>query len=230
MHIHFLEHAAFENPGNIIDWAENNHYSYSSTRLYQNEKLPEQKQFDILVIMGGPMSISDDNKYPWIKSEKLFIREAISAGKKVLGICLGAQFLADALGAKVFRNQEKEIGWFNLHKVKETRHPLLDAFHENQLPAFHWHGDTFDIPKGATRLFESKATKNQAFLFDEKIIALQFHWEVKPDNIRLLLMHSAGDLTPGPFVQSQEVMLNQKENFDLGKNFLEKVMDYLSNQ
>ena len=228
MHIHFLEHAVFENPGNIVDWAKLNQHRFSFTRLYKNEKLPDDDQFDLLVIMGGPMSIVDGAQYPWIKNEKLFIREAISSGKKVLGICLGAQFLADALGGRVFRNQEKEIGWFKLKKASETNHPLLKKFPEISLPAFHWHGDTFDVPKGAIRLFESKATKNQAFLFDEKIIALQFHWEVKPENVRLLLNHSADDLSPGTFVQNPEVMLNQKENFDLGKKFLGKVLNYLA--
>lgn len=227
MHMHILEHAPFENPGNIIDWANQHHATVSYTRLYNSEPFAEIPPFDLLIIMGGPMQISDENLYPWIKNEKKFIRKTIASGKKVLGICLGAQFLAHALGGRVFRNNVKEIGWFPLKKITQSQHPLLEKFPPSPLPAFHWHSDTFDLPRGAIRLFESEATVNQGFIFNDRIIALQFHWEVKPDNIRLLLKHNADDLGPGGFIQSPEEMLNQTKKFDLGKIFLGIILNYL---
>jgi len=227
MHIHILQHVGFENPGSIVVWAKEKQFPLSFTRFSRGESLPKPGSFDLLVVMGGPMSIFDEAEYPWIKEEKLFIKKAISSGKKVLGICLGAQFIADALGAKVFPNHDKEIGWFNLQKAGETKHPLLDEFPETTLPAFHWHGDTFETPKGAIRLFESEATKNQAFIFENRIVALQFHWEVKPENVELLLQHSAADLTPGPYVQSPDTLQNQTEYFELSRKYLGRVTDYL---
>ncbi len=106
----------------------------------------------------------------------------------------------------------------------------MDEFPETTLPAFHWHGDTFETPKGATRLFESEATKNQAFIFENRIVALQFHWEVKLENVELLLQHSAADLAAGPFVQSQEIMQNQKQSFTLSRNYINRILDYLEKQ
>ncbi len=230
MRIHILQHVDFENPGSIVDWTQEKQFPVAYTPFYLGESLPLLGDFDLLVVMGGPMSIFDEETHPWIKDEKLFIKDAISSGKKVLGICLGAQFVADALGAKVFRNTEKEIGWFSLQKPVGTNHPLLDRFPETTFQAFHWHGDTFEIPKGATRLFQSEATKNQAFIFENRVIALQFHWEVKPENVKLLLQHSSSDITPESFVQSPQAMLARMEYFELSRNYLNRILRYLEKQ
>ena len=182
MKIHFLQHAHFEDPGFLIDWAGRNNHNYSTTFLYNNETLPGIDEFDLLVIMGGPMNIYEEEKYPWLAEEKDFIKKTIHSNKKLLGICLGSQLIADALGAKVYPNKHKEIGWFPIYK-NEFSCFNCTRYLEREILSFHWHGETFDLPEGADRLYSSDATPNQGFAFGENLIALQFHWEVKKENI-----------------------------------------------
>ncbi|MBN2638094.1 MAG: hypothetical protein JXR65_03285 [Bacteroidales bacterium] len=127
--------------------------------------------------------------------------------KKILGFCLGSQLLANALGATVFRNQEKEIGWFPIQKHANGNHELLDLFADKSL-VFHWHGDTFELPKGAIPLFSSEATKLQGFIMNNKWTGLQFHLETLPQSVEALLKFAKNDLIPGgTFIQSPETML-----------------------
>src|SRR5690606_32591469 len=114
---------------------------------------------------------------PWMKEEKKLIEKAILKGKRVIGICLGAQLIADVLGARVFPNKEKEIGWFPIELTEEgQKSPFFAGFNKTET-VFHWHGDTFEIPKGAEHIASSKVCENQAFLFDHKVLGLQFHLE-----------------------------------------------------
>src|ERR1700758_1528507 len=112
MRVHWLQHADFEDPGTLLPWlAANGHVAHGS-RLHAGEALPAMDDFDALIAMGGPMNIYDHARCPWLVAEKALIRAAIEHGKRVLGICLGAQLIADQLGGRVTRNQETEIGWF----------------------------------------------------------------------------------------------------------------------
>ena len=115
MRFHCLQHVPFETPGNIEAWAKQKGYSFSFTHFFNDDQLPEQNDFDALIIMGGPMSVHDENDFGWLKKEKQFIAAAIRQQKKILGICLGAQLIADALGAMVYNNKEKEIGFMPVH-------------------------------------------------------------------------------------------------------------------
>jgi len=119
MNLHYLQHVSFEGLGTIQSWADRNAHSVSVTRFYENEHLPSPECVDMLVIMGGPMGIYDYTEYPWLHEEKEFIRQAIAAGKPVLGVCLGAQLIADVCGARVFPGKQKEIGWFPLKRSDE---------------------------------------------------------------------------------------------------------------
>ncbi|MFT3739836.1 MAG: type 1 glutamine amidotransferase [Breznakibacter sp.] len=208
MHIHILQHVSFEGEGIIADWALQHHAQITHTRFFAGEPLPATVHFDLLVIMGGPMGIYDEVQYPWLADEKKFIRKAIDEGTKVLGICLGAQLLADALGARVTQNRHKEIGWFPIHPTTE-RLSLFNVFYET-LPAtiFHWHGDTFDIPQGCKHLFGSEACQNQAFIKDEQVIGLQFHLELKNENLQQLIENGRHELAQLPFVQSEHQLVN----------------------
>lgn len=207
MRLHYLQHVAFENPGCILDWAKEKKFSISRSLLYQNEPLPNVDDFDLLVVMGGPMGANDDHLYPWMRPEKKLIEQAIHSGKKVIGICLGAQIVANVLGQKVYRNSEKEIGWFPI----EWTEAALSINALNHLPkfltVFHWHGDTFDVPPGALHLAKSQACKNQAFLFEDNVLAFQFHLEVKPDNVRAMVENCGDELAPAPFIQTHEEIL-----------------------
>jgi len=228
MKLHILQHVPFEDPGTVLDWARERKISVDFTRLFQQEKLPETDDFDLLIVMGGPMNLDETQKYPWLEQEKTFLKKCIAAGKKMIGICLGAQLLAETLGAKVFPNNTKEIGWFPIRKNDAADHEILKLFKEDTLPAFHWHGDTFNLPENAVRLFSSQATGNQAFVWNNRMFALQFHWEVKPENVRLLLENSAADLTGGPFVQQPEEMLARTENFTVARKNLFRFLDFVA--
>lgn len=199
MHIHFIQHVPFESPGFILEWAQDKGFNTSFTRMYEEDRFPPVAGINWLVVMGGPMSVHDENEYAWLKSEKQYIRSAIDAGKKVLGICLGSQLIADVLGAKVYPNNQKEIGWWPLTTI-DTKHPLTLNF-PAQFNVFHWHGDTFDLPSGATHLFSTEACRNQGYLVGTKIAALQFHMEVDENLVAQMVQNGKSELVEAPFIQ-----------------------------
>ena len=153
MRVHSLEHAALEGPGKIADWAEARGHALTHTALYSGEEPPAMGDFDLLVVMGGAMNIYEYRDHPWLRAEKLFLASAIQHGKPILGICLGAQLLADVLGSKICQNAEKEIGWFPVQIF--DRAPPFAAFPE-RMTVMHWHGDTFDLPLGARCVADSE--------------------------------------------------------------------------
>lgn len=224
MRIHFLLHVHYEDPGYLTDWAENNGHSHSSTFLYDNEDLPGIEAFDFLVILGGPMNIYEETKYPWLPVEKKFIRKAIESGKKVLGICLGSQLIADVLGSKVYPNKSKEIGWFPVYKSEFSREKYTSHL-EREAPALHWHGETFDLPAGADRLFSSEATINQGFAYENNVLALQFHWEVKRENIIKWLQFSGNDVkNTEKYVQTEVELLKDESAFHTMNANMDKLL------
>lgn len=206
MKIHYLQHVPFENLGSLAPSFEKKGHQLSSTRLYSNETFPAIDDVDWVVIMGGPMGIFDEDQYPWLAPEKHFIKGAIDANKTVIGICLGAQLLAHVLGARVYPNEHKEIGWFDVipsDDVKKT--PLATVFNQ-PITAFHWHGDTFDIPDGAHLIGSTAACKNQGFVFEDKIVGLQFHLESTGESISSLVTHCSNELDNSQFVQSADIL------------------------
>jgi GMP synthase-like glutamine amidotransferase len=202
MRIHALQHVPFEGLGHIATWVRDQDHSLTVTRLYAGEQLPRPEAFDRLVILGGPMNIYEDDRYPWLAPEKALIGEVIAAGKSAVGICLGAQLLADALGSPVFAGKEKEIGWWPITLTGEGKKSgFLDGLPERPT-VFHWHGDTFEIPKDAVHLAGSEGCTSQAFIYDNRILGLQFHLESTPETVRQLLAHCGDELVPGPYIQS----------------------------
>ena len=180
MLIHYLQHESFEGLGNMESYFLKKNYHLSSTHLYINQKLPSVDEFDWLIIMGGPMSIHDEKNYPWLIEEKLFIQKAIEAGKKVLGICLGSQLIANVLGAKVEKNPIVEIGWFTVELTNEAEQTTFGKVLPRTQMVFHWHNENFQIPEGGTKLFKSEACHNQGYIIDNTIFAFQFHPEATP--------------------------------------------------
>tara|TARA_B100000315_G_scaffold255465_1_gene298898 strand:+ start:559 stop:1239 length:681 start_codon:yes stop_codon:yes gene_type:complete len=224
MRLHYLQHVWFEDLGVIEDWAKNKDFEISKTALFENYKLPSLSDFDFLVVMGGPMGIDDEEKYPWLGEEKEFIKKAITSGKHVLGVCLGAQLIANVLGAKVYKNANKEIGWFKLKKVSDNFDFSVDEF-----MAFHWHGDTFDLPGKSIRLFESTACKNQAFLYNNKVLALQFHLEVKAAGVGRLIEECADELVGGDYIQSPGTIFEKLNHLDSCNKLMYSLLDNLTN-
>lgn len=206
--IHFLQHVPFETPAYIETIADKS-CQISTTRLFSGDALPALSEFDLLVILGGSMNIYEQDRYTWLNKEKKFITSAIQAGKKVLGICLGAQLIADALGAKVEKNEHKEIGWFQVYRTPESSTvKVLEGIPESFF-AFHWHGDTFQIPKGAVRIAASGACGNQGFVFNEKVIALQFHLEVTDQSIASLLANCGEEIIESKYIQTEGEIIAQ---------------------
>jgi GMP synthase-like glutamine amidotransferase len=224
MRIHYLQHVPFEDLANIESWARSRGHDLSRTLLFSDEKLPEMDHFDWLIIMGGPMNIYEDEKYPWLAREKEFIRQAIASDKIVLGICLGAQLIADVLGSSVRKNECREIGWFAVSLTEEGISSNIFSVLPERFVALHWHGDTFAIPPGAVRIAESRACANQAFI-KGKAIGLQFHLEPSRDSIDHLLENCADELTDGPFVQSQEDLSAHPERLIQIQDLMEKLLD-----
>ncbi|NLC71280.1 MAG: C26 family cysteine hydrolase domain-containing family [Desulfuromonadaceae bacterium] len=209
MRAHYLQHVPFEGLGSIEPWLEAAGYGITVTRFHEGENLPNLDGMDLLVVMGGPMSVNDEDQFPWLAAEKKFIRDAIDANKPVLGICLGAQLIASALGARVFPNRCREIGWF---PVQGVSHGDRGAFSfPASVEVFHWHGETFELPAGAIHLASSSGCVNQAFQFGRSVIGLQFHLETMPESAGELVLHCREDLIPGEYVQAEEVILSAKD-------------------
>lgn len=212
MKIHSLHHAPFEGLGCINDWIDSKKFALSSTFLYESNDLPQLDEFDWLIIMGGPMGVYDEDQYPWLKKEKIFIKSAVEKGKMVLGICLGSQLAAEVLGAKVYRNEFKEIGWFPVNFTEEIHNNPLFSFFPGELIVFHWHGDTYDLPPGAIHLAQSIGCKNQGFLFKDRVIGLQFHLETTPESLNEMINGSEDELVKDTFIQTPREILSMTDN------------------
>ncbi|HID83202.1 MAG TPA: type 1 glutamine amidotransferase [Chromatiales bacterium] len=215
MKIHFLQHVPFEGPAGITDWITKHHHTATTTKLFYDETLPNLNSFDWLIVMGGPMGIDDTQQYPWLAAEKSFIAEAIAANKAILGICLGAQLIAGALGVEVRPNVHREIGWFNMTPSDELKDTILDGVFPEQTLAFHWHGDTFELPDNAKRIASSEACKNQGFILGDRVVGLQFHLETTPESASLLIENGRDELDRSRFVQTEAEMLESSERFDV---------------
>ncbi|MDR3131265.1 MAG: type 1 glutamine amidotransferase [Treponema sp.] len=216
MRIHYVQHVPFENPGYILTWARKRGWELSSTHLYNypagGAPFPQSRDFDWLVIMGGPMNVYEEVEYPWLSEEKVFIKNAVDNGKTVIGLCLGAQLLACVLGGKVTRNPHKEIGWLQVSLSLEARSSPLFSFLPEKPLVFQWHGDTFSaLPSEAVLLAESEACKNQAFMYRERVFAFQFHLENTREIIQALVDKCGDDLDGGRYVQTREELLSHPE-------------------
>jgi lipoate-protein ligase B len=153
--------------------------------------------------MGGPMNIYEIEAHPWLIAEKALIVAAIHAGKYVIGICLGAQLIADALGATVNAGAQPEIGWYPIQAAADCPDWLALP---SELQVMHWHGDQFELPAGATRIASSAVCANQGFLYGERVLAWQCHLETTPESLRALIDHSAEELKAGPSVMTPEAL------------------------
>jgi GMP synthase (glutamine-hydrolysing) len=225
MRIHSLEHQPAEGPAKIADWAADRGHTLTRTALYAAESPPALEAFDLLVIMGGGMNIYQHRDYPWLVQEKEFLRQAIAAGKPILGICLGAQLLADVLGGKVYQNPEKEIGWFPVRFLDRTE-PFA-AFPET-MNVMHWHGDTFDLPPGSRLVAKSDGCPRQAFVWGDCVVGLQFHLEMGAVNVADLATVSAADLTPGHYVQSAAQLVETPADLPTAHAALFALLDELA--
>ncbi|MBT3047984.1 MAG: gamma-glutamyl-gamma-aminobutyrate hydrolase family protein [Candidatus Thiodiazotropha sp.] len=206
MRAHYLQHVPFEGLGSIEDWLLLSGYEITATRFFESPDLPRLEEIDLLIVMGGPMSVNDEHAYPWLAKEKNFIRSVIDAGKPVLGICLGAQLIAASLGSEIYPNSVKEIGWFPISAVKSIPDSLFRFPEETTV--FHWHGETFDLPSGAVCTAKSKGCQNQAFQFGRKVIGLQFHLETTASSANAIVENCRDELVDGEYIQTEKEILS----------------------
>lgn len=225
--LHWLQHVPFEGLGFIAPWAHRRGCTLSCTRLYADEALPTADAFDWLVVMGGPMGVYEADQYPHIAAEIALIEAAIAAGRRVLGVCLGAQLIAAALGARVFASGRHEIGWFPVEAVAGSQSPFAA-----DLPApqtlFHWHGDTFDLPAGALHIARSAQFEQQAFSYGDHVLALQCHPEMDPPGVAALADAFGARLKPSASVQSADAMRAEQAHFGPARRLLGAWLDRLA--
>ncbi len=199
MRVTILRHAAYEDAGFAEIHLQQRHGA-TLQRVMMHEpdyRLPALDELDLLLICGGPMGATDEALYPWIADEKAFIRAAIEAGKAVLGICLGGQLIASALGAQISTNPQPEIGWFTL-----DAHAPEGCFCLPAMTVMQWHYQTFALPEGAQLLASSASCRNQAYQIGDRVIGLQCHPEMTAEGIRYLISNFPEELQPLPGIQS----------------------------
>ena len=222
MRLHYIQHVPFENPGVILNWASTRSIDVSFTKMYESELFPDLSQLDFLVVMGGPMSVNEESEFPWMKNEKRFIKNCMDQNKKILGICLGAQMLADVLGAEVSKNKHKVIGWFDVDKTSDS---VFSKMFPDKFKAFHWHGECFKIPNGAEKLFQSEACDNQGFIYNN-FVGLQFHIESNEESISSMIENCVTDIDESGYVQTIYEIYEGKSNIARNSQI---IYDFLDN-
>lgn len=209
MRIHYILHASFEKLGTIENWAQKNNHYLSGTHTYKGEQLPDTAQFDMLIIMGGPQSAVELDKYSYLRDEVTFIKQVIKENRPVLGICLGAQLIGAALDASPEQSPNKEIGIYPIQATAEAlQDPLFKKF-PKQFDVMHWHNDMPGLPKGGVLLAKSAGCPRQAFRYGDKVYGFQFHMELTPELVKKMLEHCPKDLEPSSYVQSKVELLKQ---------------------
>ncbi len=179
-----LQHVDCEHLGVLEGLLTQRDVDYRYVKLYEGENIPDVELYSGVVLLGGPMNVYEEKEYPFLQPENVLIKLALKRSIPLLGICLGAQLIAKAAGAKVYRGHRKEIGWYTIYLTPEARLDRLFRGLNAEMTVFQWHGDTFDIPEGSVRLAGSSLFPNQAFLVGSVAYALQFHLEVTAEMIR----------------------------------------------
>jgi GMP synthase-like glutamine amidotransferase len=202
-----FRHAAHEGPGYLADYLARQRIGFELIRIDQRDPVPERVDGARgLVFMGGPMSVND--ALPWIAPVMRLIRDAVARDVPVLGHCLGGQLMTKALGGKVTRNRVKEIGWLPVQRVDSaTAQPWLDGL-PPQFEVFHWHGETFSLPPGASPILKSRDCRQQAYVLG-KHLAFQCHIEMTPALVRSWTRAGAGEIArrrPIDAIQSERQM------------------------
>lgn len=229
MRILLLQHDPLDGPGALIEWAEARGHGISICMICQGDHLPPISSFDLLVSLGGPMGAYDEGKYNWLAAEKEYLRQAVAAGKKILGLCLGCQLLADALGGKAFRHICKEFGWQEIEPTEAGRPWFSIEGQESPFKAFQWHGDTYTLPPGAVQLARNGAAEQQAFLIKGPagalVLGLQFHLEWTEQMAREALAEPGVAPPPSTSVQTPAEILADLSLFDSGRKRFFALLD-----
>lgn len=223
MEIKILKHIQFEEPGFFLNVFREYGFDIDFCNLYEGDD-PDKGKPDVILVMGGPMNIHDEESNPWLKIEKEYILSCINEKKVVIGVCLGAQLIASVLGAEVYKNKTSEIGWFPVKKEADGKLAFLPDF----ATVLHWHGDTFQLPAGASRIYSSDATENQAFMYEKHVIGLQFHLEMTPEIVKSLAEESEDHPNGSEYVMTTEKMIELYPRYKYSnQKMLESLVHYM---
>lgn len=195
-----IRHVCFEHLGNFGPALAARDVSVTTLDAGVDELSFQNETPDLLIILGGPIGATDEALYPFLKDELRLIERQLHAGLPVLGICLGAQLVARVLGARVYPAQAKEIGWAKIEPSAEGRTSCLAPLAENHWQVLHWHGDTFDLPDGSTRLASTHIAENQAFVHGSNVLGIQFHIEAMAHEIEQWLIGHTVEISAAPGV------------------------------
>lgn len=206
-----VKHVPFEGPGFIARWAGEKNVNLIEVNAW-DENFPEIKDHQGVVLMGGPMSVNDDLDF--IKKEEKWVKELLQRDIPLFGVCLGAQMIAKAMGGKIYKGKEKEVGWFPVYLDENIEDgSILDIFMDEEI-VFHWHGEIFDTPKNCTRLFFNDISPCQGF-YRGRAAGFQFHMETTMETAELLIDNCPEDLeTRGDFVQSASMIMDEAKRFE----------------
>ena len=202
-----FQHDPFEDLGFFAEVLEKQGADYRVLRLFDGEMPAEDWQhIGALIILGGPMSVGEEDQFPFLRWEKRIIRAAIDEAVPILGICLGAQLIAESLGTKIYHGPVKEIGWSPISITPHGQVDSLLGYLPESATVFQWHGDGFELPQGAIHLASSVNFKTQAFRVGKSIYGLQFHLEVTPTMIERWIDERSKDLALVPYVLPEKIL------------------------
>jgi GMP synthase (glutamine-hydrolysing) len=202
-----FQHDPFEDLGFFAEVLEKQGADYRVLRLFEGEMPAEDWQhIDALIILGGPMSVGEEDQFQFLRWEKRIIRAAIDEAVPILGVCLGAQLIAESLGTKIYHGPVKEIGWSPISITPHGQVDSLLGYLPESATVFQWHGDGFELPQGAIHLASSVHFKTQAFRVGKSIYGLQFHLEVTPTMIERWIDERSKDLALVPYVLPEKIL------------------------
>lgn len=239
LRVHYFQHIAGEGFGSCEAFLRSHQAHITATEFFalppeqklDIDALPKVEDIDLLIIMGGTMSVNDEALYPWLITEKRWLRRFIALGKPVIGICLGGQMIASALGANVCQNPIKEIGWTQVSAVQPYPEHCFRL--PEQFEIMQWHGETFGLPKGAVLLAENTACHHQAFQIGHNVIGFQFHPEITPKALKLFLQDQA-EVTrfcqDNPECKQQlleATKITQHHRYQCGNDILQRAIQYV---
>ncbi len=225
MKIQYILHADFETPGVIQIWAQQNHFEENACRPFLGEKLPDPVHFDLLIIMGGPQSALAIEEAPYLSDEIALIKKALHRGTPILGFCLGAQLIGEALGATTEHSPSKEVGVFPIQLTEEGTQDILLESVPLKFPVVHWHNDMPGLTAESTILAFSEGCPRQIIRYLPFVYGFQCHLEPTKKNIETMIQHCPGDLTHGQFVQSAAEFLSS--DFDSINKILIQILNNL---